>query len=573
MNGTQLEDGGQPRLTKKIVSDSTLTVAGPTDLTDAFVGGAWMTDGTTAVGGTYKQTPYTLTTSQITGVSSESFNATYTGVTYSGYEGKNAFDISEDKLPFPNGIGPLDNSENQKSTRASDNETVTIALSEDIEVTADSEIYILFQSEAKSGQPTPVVRVVGRDSTYEAMNPDDQYLGAVYRWLQIPASVGNIYEIRITSTTGGIAGLAQVKVDGANVVEGVYRVDLTFTDPCVDLQYFKVGDIVQSEFNLIQNQNYSDGIVTGTPAQAGTTWEKAFDGNMIIGDVAGVYNLAAATTNQSYNLLFPQPEAIQESLQFVYMNENSGQDGLIKVVTNLGTVSFTDAFLPNTATDSQEQSQVFSRAFLGNPTSILGFEMSGGISGWTGIAGVFIDGRLLTNIKDEPEGAKVIAPPDVANRKLTVDGGTWGTSDVIYSQPPIFDDNGYGSHSHVPGNKSSVDLAFNGVIGNTYTEGTLPEVGGTWSWDFGTMFDADGPQTVEIFYIAGGADNVLSVNGADQSGLTISANTETLTLADTVLKSVSIQYPGGTYCYLMGIKVGGVLLVDETMPTTTSNID
>ena len=169
LNGTQLEDGGQPRLTKKIVSDSTLTVAGPTDLTDAFVGGAWMTDGTTAVGGTYKQTPYTLTTSQITGVSSESFNATYTGVTYSGYEGKNAFDISEDKLPFPNGIGPLDNSENQKSTRASDNETVTIALSEDIEVTADSEIYILFQSEAKSGQPTPVVRVVGRDSTYEAM--------------------------------------------------------------------------------------------------------------------------------------------------------------------------------------------------------------------------------------------------------------------------------------------------------------------------------------------------------------------------------------------------------------------
>ena len=65
-------------------------------------------------------------------------------------------------------------------------------------------------------------------------------------------------------------------------------------------------------------------------------------------------------------------------------------------------------------------------------------------------------------------------------------------------------------NSHIPGDKSSVDQAFNGVVSDTYTEGTLPEIGGTWSWDFGTLFDSAGPQTVEIFYIAGGADNVSS---------------------------------------------------------------
>ena len=68
---------------------------------------------------------------------------------------------------------------------------------------------------------------------------------------------------------------------------------LTFADPCPDLRYL-VGDVVQSKLNeLEQNQNYSDGTISGSPTTPGTTWDKAFDGKMIIGDVGGVYNLAA----------------------------------------------------------------------------------------------------------------------------------------------------------------------------------------------------------------------------------------------------------------------------------------
>jgi antitoxin component of MazEF toxin-antitoxin module len=79
------------------------------------------------------------------------------------------------------------------------------------------------------------------------------------------------------------------------------------------------------------------------------------------------------------------------------------------------------------------------------------------------------------------------------------------------------------------------------------------------------MFDAAGPQTVEIFYITGSTSGVLNVNGADQTGLIVSGNTVGLTIPNTILKTISIiQDFSSNYCYLMGIKVGGVLLVDET---------
>ena len=348
---------------------------------------------------------------------------------------------------------------------------------------------------------------------------------------------GTVYDAPFTQKMTGqvfwmnaLAG-NQPAVTGIGTIEGE-GIWLEFPDN-TDFDCFEVGEVVQTI--AVQNQDYSDGTVTGTPAQAGTTWDKAFDGKITIGDVAGVYNLAATNAGDTYNLLFPEPEPINESIQFVYMNESTGIDGLIKVVTNAGTVSFSDASLPNTQTDAQEQSQVFSKAFLGDPASILGFELTGG-TGWTGIAGVLIDGKLLTNIKDVPDDAIRINDKD-ANATpptVTVDGGSWKGSDgsgdpggatKLVKQTP------YGTELTVAG-PTDLDNAFIGgawmTDGTTAVDGTynqspytlttseIIDVEGQSLTTSGTAIDVG---AVENLYAPGKANPYAGVNDSLQVGI------------------------------------------------------
>ena len=412
---------------------------------------------------------------QIIDIEEHGFDAVYSGVTYAGYEGPNAFDISADKLPFPDGEGGLDNSALQKSTRASIRETVTISLTEDIEVQPDSEIYILFQSEAQTGETAPTVTVKGRDSEFIAVNPNDLYMGAIYRWLQIPATIGDIYEIQITSTES-VAGLAQVKVDGVNIVEGIYEVVLglagntdlanmtgevimtdgepmggpysqtlyklvtsqitgvdnsdpaaivlTFADPCPDLQYFKVDDVVGTYGDCWnQDEQWSNGWDT-----AGLNPGETFNGNQTgIGEGGSGTVIWTPATPLSYSDSKGGVEIyIEESYdEWVYKvnpidtttQPNAPADvssyystfaangsavvpvGWVKISTGDGTMTHLGCYNRNAA----------------NVTVYLG--------------GIRVNGCELVDasVSGAPSGGvvKVIAPPDVADRKLTVDGGEW----------------------------------------------------------------------------------------------------------------------------------------------------
>ena len=68
INGVEYVDtSGQTKLVKQTPYDSTLTVAGPTDLAD-MTGSVLMTDGSTEASGAYNQTPYKLVTTDIESV-------------------------------------------------------------------------------------------------------------------------------------------------------------------------------------------------------------------------------------------------------------------------------------------------------------------------------------------------------------------------------------------------------------------------------------------------------------------------------------------------------------------------
>ena len=61
-------DVGSSKLVKETLYDTTLTVAGPTDLAD-MTGSVLMTDGSTEASGAYNQTPYKLVTTDIESLS------------------------------------------------------------------------------------------------------------------------------------------------------------------------------------------------------------------------------------------------------------------------------------------------------------------------------------------------------------------------------------------------------------------------------------------------------------------------------------------------------------------------
>ena len=213
---------GDNKLSKSTPYDTKLTVASDKDLAN-MTGEVFMSDGSGAPG-PYTQTPYKLVTSEIESVVENAFAATYTGSPFAGYEGSNAFDRSEDKIAFPNGSGPLDqNNADEKSTRAQASQSVIITLNEDIEVTASSSIYVLYMSEANaSTSQFPSVVVYGRNGDHTVSNDGLSVESNIFKWAQIPASIGDIWKIEINSESLGIAGLAQVKVNGANIVEGQY---------------------------------------------------------------------------------------------------------------------------------------------------------------------------------------------------------------------------------------------------------------------------------------------------------------------------------------------------------------
>ena len=72
---------------------------------------------------------YLSETDQIIDVVEHTFDATYTGDPFPGFEGPNAFDISKDKMEFPDGEGPLFESQpDQKSTKAATGKSIVITV-------------------------------------------------------------------------------------------------------------------------------------------------------------------------------------------------------------------------------------------------------------------------------------------------------------------------------------------------------------------------------------------------------------------------------------------------------------
>ena len=209
-------------------------------------------------------------------------------------------------------------------------------------------------------------------------------------------------------------------------IRGDYTPDivLTFADPCPDLQYFKVDDVVQGSAIT-----YSETVTQYRPGQDPSTM---FDGN----EGTGCLNKTRADSARIFftgmqlhlNLSIAQFDAVvftDTDVNTTYKVETTEETKVLTYSTNDGRTGKWLDFGPMSGT--------LVGVSLDNLASAVGTNVY--------ITGIEVNGTVLIDSSTEP--AKVVAPPDVANRKLTVDGGLWGTSDVIYSQPPIFNSNGF----------------------------------------------------------------------------------------------------------------------------------
>ena len=210
--------GGETKVAKSTVYDTTLTVAGPTDLDDvSFTGQCFMSDGT-PVDGPYTQAPYKLVTSKITNVAGQLLTTSGTAIDVGAVE----------SLYDPGKANPY--------AGVNDSLRVGINYGGAFRVNFSTPISgnVIVWANWAAGSAGMSLSGDGGAATVPGVAQDS---------LLAPYDMGTVsgmtyVEIAGTSTTT-IWGIV---VNGSNIDgDGVL---LTFNDPCPDLKYFKAGDLI-----------------------------------------------------------------------------------------------------------------------------------------------------------------------------------------------------------------------------------------------------------------------------------------------------------------------------------------
>ena len=444
----------QTKLVKETAYSTTLTVAGPTDLTDAFTGGSWMTDGTTGADSKYTQTPYKLTTSQITDVKTGVITTRGDwGINFVCRDTGNNSLVEWELLGNPDGTTSLDvalrafNGDPADMARGQRGPSgqyaygsfepsggVTIVN----ELAINNNVYSYFYWILELGGVTARLELEDYDGNTD--NPEQKY-----KWLKTSAFAGqtisasNPLKIKCFTLNDQQENttVAAIQIDGELLIDNSFpdpapdpdkdmlqpTTVLTFADPCLDLQYFKEGDVVQSRTYsanklVIDLGNFSDNFYLESVYVDGKLlWDSAdfpeAPKNVVTGQLITDYlEISGATSNGTSKASFwangkvggGPNGGITDTPWRAY---NSGAKAVVEWTETINFKTIT--LWVSQGSDVQANGEVE----LPDTTVVATFVMPGSIA-------TFVESEGVST-----GSVEVIAPPDVANRKLTVDGGEW----------------------------------------------------------------------------------------------------------------------------------------------------
>jgi hypothetical protein len=502
VDGKPLVDAGTDRglgdnkLIKTTTYDTQLTVASSKDFA-SLSGGSFMTDGT-GDPGPYSQTPYKLQTSEIAAVTAQDnvSNTTLYGAEIVSSDTSGMFDADESTAFVARC--------NNNGCRFT------------VPIVCNTSLQIYIGGEGGTLQLNESI-----DTGYKGIYGDNTsfYDGTS---LTYPFSLSALGYIGGTSYNAFAA--YKLVVDGVELSDAYQT--LTFpgdvsTNP--DLQYFRAGDVVQSDWN--QDQVWSTGLTTSSGWQSSDMPAGAFNGN--VGDVF-------AQPNSATTIVFTPETPITYSTSVeVYAG---GSDFVIN-----GSIS--------SSIDAGSWTKIEGSGTINT------LEITPG--GVPNLAAIRVDGLLLVDTGVENVNGTKVVSVDTANNQMVVDGGNWDTS----NQSQVWSENV--ASGSVVDPQYPITNAFDGdITSDDYTNTCFATSNNYVLMEFDEFDDAT---TVDIYFIAYGSGLYLEVNGTQVSPFPSGTQPikSTIDVTGAGLQSVKWNKVDGTnFVGLCGIAVDGRLLVD-----------
>jgi hypothetical protein len=332
----------------------------------------------------------TPVTSEIVSVADNTYSNGITSTLKPGNPAVNAFDGNRDT-----------------NAAVATNETVMNIDLTNVSVSSTIEI------RGENGFATPNCSVtVNGVTTNEGGDPDTAVDGTNGTTTKVFNVSGTLTNIKVGKITAGLTRLSQVLVDGVVLVDGI---NLTFNTPNPDLQYFEVGDVVQTErpegytltkYNGSTNSPYPSGWVLD--GNGSTRVRSRFQANLT------VPVKVESTTITFYN----NAQQIDEGDGEYFVIDT---DGTKHVRTYAGSPGNIDLTVP---------AGIFIKA--------IGCSKNTNTNNGGNFNYIKINGSIFTLPPAPDEGGAsldpikyVITNIDLAANTMTVDGGTWNTGETI----------------------------------------------------------------------------------------------------------------------------------------------
>ena len=394
-----------------------------------------------------------------------------------------------------------------------------------------------------------IVNVGGTNISYAntSINPTREEDGVGY-W-DIPVSPGILQEVHVQGNSGvGRTYLGGIEVDGIKLVDAGITGDpgagntLTLSTE-KDIQLFQAGDVVQQ--NIYQSQEWSSTEFC-TRGSIGTSGYNSIRGFVNQDRGEQIWYAPTNSTGSRFETgdLFNDAKTIEIG----YSKNGSGS-------LNVNGVEITTTnTLTGTAIVSLENGFQYLEFFY--PTA----------GNYFGIHFIIIDGQQLIDLSRGDPGIVKVTATDVSAKTITVDGGTWDTSNQSEVWSNVYKTGNFDANNP-PTN------SFNGVIeALNFSTGALGETAG---FDF-TSMPAGGisyNSSIKIYVFRNQSANALFINGQE-----ITAITQLADKVQTFVIDADNPMPGGSSVLetivsnredttssavgVIGIEVDGKILID-----------
>ena len=226
-------------------------------------------------------------------------------------------------------------------------------------------------------------------------------------------NVTNVKYIIVKDTHPDTANISGIELNGMLLIDNSFdteQVKIISKDEDANTITVDGGKWLAEHFEI------GSAVVTGTPVNANTLWDNAFDGVTHPSDYfESTYMAASSNFYQAiFDNAIPIPGGATVTVEYIREDTNSN----IYIIHDGGQESDVTSMFPVTATNVAGSVDI-PQSNIGS--NIEGIKIEASLAPWIGVSGIYINGKIIL-LENNFEGDDKLVKETPYNTKLTVDG-------------------------------------------------------------------------------------------------------------------------------------------------------